>query len=181
MGGVLSSSIDERVERALEIRRLKEEIESLKRDNNELRHEMMRTLNNNLAMRSRAVGGEKDGFHLPPSEISTLIVDNLVEKHLADPDTNLCAVPDFMERPAMRAMFLYMLKTMAHGVDTMKLEVFGHEIVAHMRPIQEPFDDVEEGETDEPLPQYDSYNDSDYRRSDEGDVKGDLNAHSIPL
>jgi hypothetical protein len=148
MGAVLShSNIDERVERALEIRQLKDEIESLKRDNNELRLEMMRELNKGLKVRAR--GGEPEKL---PSEISALVVDELVEKHLADSDTNLCAVPDFMERPAMRAMFLYLLKTMAHGVDTMKLEFFGHEIIARMQPIREKCDEADEGDTDEPLP-----------------------------
>jgi hypothetical protein len=171
-----TASIDERVERALEVRRLKEEIESLKQDNNELRFEMMRELNKGFEVRAR---GESDK---PLSEVSTLVVDELVEKHLSDPDTNLGAVPDFMERPAMRAMFLYMLKSMAHGVDTMKLEFFGHEIVAHMRPVRKPFDEVDEGDTDEPLPQYDSYHDEDYGEGAKaGSEESPVNAHTIPL
>lgn len=176
MGAVFSSTIDERVERALEVRQLKEEIESLKRDNNELRSEMMRTLNKEFEIRAR---GGNLGDTEPASEISTLIVDELVEKHLADPDTNIGVVPDFMERPAMRAMFLYMLKSLAHGVDTMKMEIYGHEIVARMQPIKKHFDEVDEGDTDEPLPQYDSYGDEDYHRSEE--PAPSLDVHSIPL
>ena len=177
MGGVFSSNtaLDDRVERALEIRRLKEEIASLKQDNNELRHEMMREINKDLAK----FGGEPDNIR-KPSEISALVVDKLVEAHLADPDTNLGAVPDFIERPAMRAMFLYMLKTMAHGVDTMKLEFFGHEIITHMRPVRKECPELDEGEADEGLPQYDSYGEDDYRGgiSEEGDA---VSAHAIPL
>ena len=60
MGAIFSSNanIDERVERALEVRRLKEEIDALKQTNDELRHEMMRELNKGLKVRARGTPGD---------------------------------------------------------------------------------------------------------------------------
>ena len=109
-----------------------------------------------------------------------LKVDNFVDKLLSDPATNLGMVPDFIERPAQRTTLLFMLKAIAHAVDTSSIEFLGHEIVMRMQPIQEGCSELDEGESDEPLPQYEDYRDRDY----EGSPKprsGDINAHSIPM
>ena len=179
MGAIFSSNanIDERVERALEVRRLKEEIDALKQTNDELRHEMMRELNKGLKVRARGAPGDNPK---QASEVSVLKVDNFVDKLLSDPATNLGMVPDFIERPAQRTTLLFMLKAIAHAVDTSSIEFLGHEIVMHMQPIQEGCSELDEGESDEPLPQYEDYSDHDY----EGSPKprsGDINAHSIPM
>jgi hypothetical protein len=185
MGAIFSANntnIGERVERALEIRQLKEEIESLKQDNNELRREMMRELNKGLRLRVRGGPGDGDDGDgkRAPSEVSVLEVDNFVDKLLADPATNLGMVPDFIERPAQRTTLLFVLKAIAHAIDTSSVELLGHEIIMRMQPIREKCDELEEGEADEDLPQYDSYSDEDYDELSEP-KEGDVDARSIPM
>jgi len=189
MGTVFSSnsSLDERVGRSLEIMRLKEEIESLKQDNNELRREMMRELNRGSRLRR---AGEAENGGRQASEVSVLEVDSFVDKLLADPATNLSMVPDFIERPAQRTTLLFMLKAIAHALDSSSVEFFGHKIVMRMQPMREPL--VNDGGSDDELPQYGSYHEEDYRgvndeeddEDDEDDGKNKkeaINVNGIPL
>jgi len=181
MGALFSASsvsIDSSVDRALEIRQLKEEIAALKQDNNELRREMMRELNREIQQQRSAAPPKQ------PSEVSVLKVDTFVEKMLSDPATNLGFVPDVIERGAQRTMLLFLLKSMAHAVDTASIELLGHEIVLRMQPIQEEYRNLgEEGAASTLPPQYDDYNDSDYSDSlgDQEGVTTTVNAHDIPL
>lgn len=128
MGNLVST--DSAIDRALEIRRLHDEVETLKEDNNQLRKELMHVLNHGKKMRSAAVNTED------LSQISAAQVDAFVDKLLADPDTNLSFVPDMIERPAQRTMLLFLLKAIGHAVDTTTIEFMGHEIVMKMKPIE---------------------------------------------
>jgi hypothetical protein len=141
--GISFSSADAAVDRAMEIRRLHDEVESLKDDNNQLRRDLMELLNGSR-VRSRGAsrglggggGGGGGGAREEASQVSVARVDAFVEGLLADPETNLGFVPDFIERPAQRHMLLFLLKAIGHAVDTTTIEFMGHEIILQMRPIE---------------------------------------------
>lgn len=130
MGNLFSSSdrrFDEAVDRAIQIRQLRAQIEALKADNNDLRQEMMTMLN---GPKTRSRGADR-----LPSEVSMVQAEAIVEKMLSDPATNLGFVPDMIERPLLRRTIQYLLKSMALGLDTSTFETFGHEVIMRMRPI----------------------------------------------
>lgn len=177
--GVLFSrnedSIENQVDRVLRIRQLEHEIQSLKADNNELRQEMMRELN------QRRVGVQAKGMVWEhPSEVSQLEVDRFVEGLLADPNTNMGAIPDFLEGPAQKTMLMYLLKSIAHAIDTSAIEFMGHEVVMRMQPMHtgepDPPHTPDEGE-------YGDYYDEDYEEGEGGNnnLSVDFDANSIPM
>ena len=176
MGGVFSSNsnnhLDAQIDRSLRIRRLEYEVESLKADNNELRREMMRELNR-PAINRRGAAEEK------LSEVSRLEVDRFVDGLLADPDTNMAAIPDFIEGPAQKTMLMFLLKAVAHAVDTSAIEFMGHEILLRMQPKHKgkPSEDAEPDEGE-----YGDYEDQDYSAQGSSySTDRSINANGIPL
>lgn len=128
MSTTRTETLDERIENILTIRQLRAEIESLKADNNALRKEMMNGINRSRT-REASLDGEKQ-----PSVVSQAAIDMFVEGLLANATTNLSMVPDFIERPAQRQVFGYLLGALARVFDSAKIEFVGHEVLMHMRP-----------------------------------------------
>lgn len=125
MGLTLSSSSVES-EQALKIKNLEAELKSLKEDNVSLRKQIV----NMIALRAIRDSGQPE-----PSQVSVVHVEQFVEKLLADSTTNLSFVPDAIERAMEKNMLLFLLKAVAHAVDTASIQLMDHEIVMHMRPI----------------------------------------------
>lgn len=148
-----SASVRERVALSLEVEQLKAEVESLKCDNSGLRKELRKK------HRTRTRSGKT------PSEVAPEKVDAFVDGLLADPDTNLTFVPDMIERPAQRTMLLFLLKSIAHAVDTSAIEFMGHEIVMRMQPkvMVEPDTDIEDK-------RYSDYTDEDYESARDSEM-----------
>lgn len=112
------------VEHQLAIRELQNEIQSLKRDNDELR----KSLSVN-----RDVPSVNDHAK---SVVSSTAIDDFVEGLLADPETNIGYVPDVIERSLERKMLLVLMKSVAQLVDSASIKFMGHEIVLEMRPVK---------------------------------------------
>lgn len=120
----------ERISREVEAQLLRKEITSLKHDNDSLRnmlkHEIRRS--------------QKDRCSVDPptkSVVSTEIANEIVEEMLADPNSNLPFVPDFLERQMEQKAILYLLSSLARAVDSTNIEILGHEIIMTMRPKQD--------------------------------------------
>lgn len=114
----------------LEAERLRREVNALKQDNNALRREMQRHLNTRAGNRGAHVPNQK-------SEISGARIDQVVDEMLANPETNFAMIPDMIERPALKSAMTYLLGSMAYGMDTALIQVWGHEFVGRWRPVQE--------------------------------------------
>lgn len=124
MGNQNARQIEMHVDRALRIRELEKEIESLKSDNNALRREL--TEHHARATRTN----EKQH-----SEISVAQVDAFVDALIADPATNVAYIPDAIERPLERKMLLYVLNALAHVVDSAQINFMGHELLLRLQPL----------------------------------------------
>lgn len=165
MGGFVSrqqeeDNLDVRVSREIRILQLENEIKALKADNNELRRQMM----NQYRGANRSAGEPAR----PVSVVSPDRVEELVDAMLADPMTNLGFVPDFMERPLEKRALIYVLKALARTIDTSRIELAGHEILMHMRPIERQPIDIETA-----CPPADGYSDYDERDIPEESLRSD--------
>lgn len=127
MGNWYSSAhVKLEVEHTLHVKQLQSEIEALKKDNDILRHEILRTINsNNTVNRDASV----------VSTVSVARIDEIVQKLLDDPNTNLSFVPDAIERHMSRNSLLFVLTALARATDSAKIELLGHEWTLTMRPI----------------------------------------------
>ena len=164
-------SIETHVDRALRIRDLEAEVETLKNENAQLRREITRE----LKTRSRNRGPRTK------SEVSMLKIEAIVDQMLLDPETNLGWVPDAMERPLLRKSLMYMLKAVSHTTDTSSIKFLGHEIVMRMQPTKDQ-DVIEEEEKE--VSAYSEYGDTDYEynTTSEGDLTTQsFDANEIPL
>ena len=133
----------------LEAERLRREVNALKQDNNALRREMQRHLNSQ-------VGGNRSANATDQkSEISGARIDQVVDEMLAHPETNFSMIPDMIERPALKSAMTYLLGSMAYGMDTALIQVWGHEFVGRWRPVQQPT-------ARQPREPYSDYSEEDY-------------------
>lgn len=157
MGNKQSQNREVSVAVAHEIEKLqlRNEINALKADNNELRKQLMVMYRGQLSTGNRRAVAEE------PSFVSPEIVAQMVEQMLADPMTNLSFVPDFMERPMEQKALTYLLKALAKTVDTTRIEIAGHEILLHMQPVAKVENDVSPDchETRDPQDAYSDYDD----------------------
>ena len=124
----------EQFEANAEIYRLKKELDIMKAENANLKKEVD-------IQHKAAVRGLGDKL---PSYISGVKIDEFVTKLMADPDTNIAMIPDFIERPAQRNFFFYLMKTFAHTLDSGSVSVLGHKITFHMEPEEQPSLDEED-------------------------------------
>jgi hypothetical protein len=69
------------------------------------------------------------------SEISEQAIDDVVKKMLADPNTNLGAIPDMIEGPIEKKTLKMLLGAIAKISETSSISLLGHEIKFIIRPL----------------------------------------------
>lgn len=171
MGGISSRQLDDCVDRAIRIKELERENEVLKRDNANLRKELSRRQSV-----SRSEPTEQK------SEISAARIEMAVDQLLANPETNLSYVPDFIEKPMERNALLYLFNALATTVDSthIQFEGMGHELVMRLRPIKCEEEPKNAKGLEEPPHQYSDYDKEEYSSSvDKG--KGEYDVNAIPM
>lgn len=124
-----TNSLDVKIDLHLTIRELQNEIKSLKEDNDSLRQTITKTIK---SAEQRSIASEK-----VVSVVSQAAIDEFVEALLADPESNIAYVPDMIERPMEKKMLLVLIKAIGQLVDSASIKFMGHEIVMHLKPIEE--------------------------------------------
>jgi hypothetical protein len=128
---VSSSSVTKmEVEHQLQVRQLQSEIDSLKRDNDTLRKDIL----THLAVAPRGQDFD-NGNTNNQSQVSVAHVEQFVQSWLDNPNTNLSFVPDAIERPMLRNLLVFFLHGIGQTVQTTRIELVNHEIVSVLRPV----------------------------------------------
>ncbi len=122
-------SIDAKIQIQLQLKEMEKEINDLKRDNTQLRRELLSKLRQQSNQRSKDVDSKQ------PSEVSSVQIDLIVEKQMNDMNNNLGFVPDFVEKPLRVKAITSIMHSLADIIDTTSIEFMGHEIVMHMQPL----------------------------------------------
>ena len=97
-----ANSSRERISQEVDIKLLRKEVDSLKQDNDSLRQ-----------MLKHEISAKRDRCDVPQHGLSRSVVSNevaneVVEEMLADPDSNLSFVPDFLERQMEQQAIMYL-------------------------------------------------------------------------
>lgn len=129
------STIDQKIDRALRLKELEEQVELLKFDNDQMRKHLV-----NLQTRSRTVNNVCEQ---QTSGVSKFEIDAFVEELMANPETNLGFVPDIIERPMIRKILYLVMNALSKVVDTTSVRFLGHELNFSINPQKKDVDAVE--------------------------------------
>lgn len=70
-----------------------------------------------------------------PNKISDEAIDTFVASLLADPEINICALPDAIERTIYKKVLKVILGAIGHVADNADIELIGHRITVRIEPV----------------------------------------------